>query len=399
VARGRCLWTTLCYPRDAAIANEQALAELGPHARAAPELHALALAGIAWGESLMGDPETAGRLVGEIAGLSGRLAPDPALEAELAFVLGMSDLRAGHGERSEREIDRAVALALEAGRPELAQVSLSVAGAVAAARGDFARVLEYADRALGVGHHGRHLEIQALAARAYALSRLERHAEAMETAATASMLAAESANEPRQALAAFDRGSIALAAGCADAACLQLSAALAVADAPLPRATARLRLAEALLRAGDTEGAAHELARVPFEPVVPADIPESLVPRLERLEGLIAAAQGDAEAADRGLGAAERAWRAMLGRAPDGNLFGATILDVGRVPVAGLVEPALELGRVLAERALVLAGNGRADAAARAAAESEGLADRLGFDGYRATLADAAMVHDRATEV
>ena len=62
-------------------------------------------------------------------------------------------------------------------------------------------------------------------------------------------------------------------------------------------------------------------------------------------------------------------------------------MDIGRVPVAGLVEPALELGRVLAERALLLARCGRAGEAAAAAAEAAALADELSYGGYRTTLA------------
>ena len=392
VARGRCLWTTLCYPHDATRANEQALTELAAYAGAAPELHTLALAGMAWSESLLGDAIEAVRLVDSVADLSHGLADDPALAAELAFVRGMAHLRAGQGDRSEQEIDAAVDLALTADRPELAQLSLSVTGAVAASRGDFGRVLEYAERALAVGHHGRHLETQALAAKAYALSRLERHGEAIEVAESASLLSLESGDEARQALAAFDLGSIYLAAGRADAAREQLAAALGAEASTLPRATARLRLAESTLLGGDSEGAERELQRVPFEPVAPADIPTALVPRLERLEGLIAAARGDDAKAVRAFGAAEATWRTMLGQAPDGNLFGATVLDVGRVPVAGLIEPALELGRVLAERALALACAGRADEATEAAAEAAALADELPFDGYRETLARVALL-------
>ena len=48
--------------------------------------------------------------------------------------------------------------------------------------------------------------------------------------------------------------------------------------------------------------------------------------------------------------------------------------------------PRSSLGRVLAERALVLAGAGRLDEAAEAAAEATALAGELPFDGYRDTL-------------
>ena len=62
------------------------------------------------------------------------------------------------------------------------------------------------------------------------------------------------------------------------------------------------------------------------------------------------------------------------------------------MPVAGLIEPALELGRVLADRALALVGEGRTGEAAEAAAEAAALADELPFDGYRETLARVALL-------
>ena len=67
-------------------------------------------------------------------------------------------------------------------------------------------------------------------------------------------------------------------------------------------------------------------------------------------------------------------------------MFATALVDLGRPPVAGLVEPGIELGRVLAELASVLASAGRIDEAAVAAAEASELADALAYDGYRLTL-------------
>jgi hypothetical protein len=103
----------------------------------------------------------------------------------------------------------------------------------------------------------------------------------------------------------------------------------------------------------------------------------------------VALARGDAALALRRLAEAERGWRRRLAPAASGDLFAATLVDLGRPPVAGLVEPGVELGRTLADRAEALAALGRADEAAAAAAEAAGLADRLGFDGYLARLAGA----------
>ena len=57
-----------------------------------------------------------------------------------------------------------------------------------------------------------------------------------------------------------------------------------------------------------------------------------------------------------------------------------------------MVEPAVELGLVLADRAEALAALGRTDEAAAAAREAAALADETGFDGYRDRLATDARV-------
>jgi hypothetical protein len=54
--------------------------------------------------------------------------------------------------------------------------------------------------------------------------------------------------------------------------------------------------------------------------------------------------------------------------------------------VAGLVEPGVELGRVLADRAETLARAGRLDDARPPAAEAAALARDAAYDGYRQRL-------------
>ena len=125
---------------------------------------------------------------------------------------------------------------------------------------------------------------------------------------------------------------------------------------------------------------------MPFEPVGAADLPDTLVARLARLQGRVAAARGDAPLALRRLDEAERTWRRRLGAAGDGDLFAATLVDLGRPPVGGLVEPGVELGRTLADRAELLSAAGRADEARDAVEEALRLADELRFEGYRERL-------------
>ena len=81
--------------------------------------------------------------------------------------------------------------------------------------------------------------------------------------------------------------------------------------------------------------------------VGPSDYPDTLVARLSRIQGLIAAARGDNELAERRLGEAAASWRRRLGReSADGEAYVANLTDLGRPPVVGLVEPAQELERV-----------------------------------------------------
>ena len=81
----------------------------------------------------------------------------------------------------------------------------------------------------------------------------------------------------------------------------------------------------------------------------PSDFPDTLVPRLVRVQGLIAAARGDDALAARRLEEAAAGWRRRLGRDADGDRYTAVLADLGRPPVAGLVEPERELERVLGD--------------------------------------------------
>src|SRR5207244_12299432 len=133
-----------------------------------------------------------------------------------------------------------------------------------------------------------------------------------------------------------DSGWVLRAAGRPSEAAPRLQAVLAVETRLFSRPLARLRLAEALLASGAVEEAAAELGQVPFEPIGPADMPETLVPRLARLQGLIAAARGERELALRRLAEAAAGGRRLRAAAPSGATFAATVTGLGRPPVAGL---------------------------------------------------------------
>ena len=390
--RGRWLRTTLCYPREALEAYAHVLALIEEEALDAPELRALALAGSAWAEAMAGDPEQVEGLARAAAAVP-ETAGDRVLAAELALARAAALVRRGRMEEAEAPYAEAAALAEAAGRPELAQMAWANVASAAACRGEFGRALALAERA-GGGEDGDPRAAPVLAAfvqaaRAHALSRLGRHAEAESAAAAAAALAARSGDPGREAGAAFDRGVVALAAGRPAAAVRHLVAALTEAAGGVPRPLARLFLAEARLAAEGPDAAERELGQVPFEPVGTADLPDTLVARLARLQGRVALARGDAELALRRLDEAERGWRRRLAPAASGDLFAATLVDLGRPPVAGLVEPGVELARTLADRADALTALGRAAEAAAAAAEAARLAEALRFDGDWARRAGA----------
>ena len=231
-----------------------------------------------------------------------------------------------------------------------------------------------------------------MAARAHALSRLGRHGEALDAARAQEAMAARFGAAGLEATAAFDAGCVLLAAGDPAAAAARLGDALAAPEGQFSRPLARLLRAQALAAAGDPDGAAAEVGRFPFEPVGPGDLPETLLGRLPRTQALVELARGEPERALRRLDEAEAVWRRRLAAAPEGDVFAAAVADLGRPPVAGMVEPAVELGLVLADRAEALTALGRTEEAAAAAREAAALADETGFDGYRDRLATDARV-------
>jgi DNA-binding SARP family transcriptional activator len=386
-SRGRWLHTVLCYPREALTAYRAALDLLDEHVLEAPELRAVALAGAAWCEAMAGDATrvealaAASEAVVEVVG-------DALLGAELALARGAALARSGRMAMAEGPYTRAAELAQGAGRPDLARVALSNAAATAACRGDFQQALELAHRGQRCESGGLYEDLVCHGGVAHALSRLGCHREALAAAEIEAALAARSGGSEHEAMADYDLGTVALAAGDAERAVERLAAALNMPNTRFfSRPLARLLLAEARLVSGDPSGAAAELDAIPFEPVGPGDLPDTLVARLVRLEGLLAAERGDVDHALHRLGEAERLWRRRLDEASaTGDAFAASLVDLGRPPVAGLVEPALEVGRVLADRARTLATAGRLAEAAVVATEASAIADTLGFEGYRAAI-------------
>jgi tetratricopeptide (TPR) repeat protein len=237
----------------------------------------------------------------------------------------------------------------------------------ATSQGALVRTLSLVDRVLGA-RSGTGRRAEAFAVRAYALSRAGRHDEAL-AAAQEEVALLTRIGSPQVATAVYDVGSLALAAGRHLEAVSRLSEALSADSTWFPRALARLRLAEARLHTGDATGAASELERFPYEPVGPADLPETLVPLLERVQALVAAAEGDPDRARRLFDAAVAGWRRLRDTAPQ-DTYAASLIELGRSAVAGRLEPGLELSRTLADFSLLLGANGEADRARALAREA-----------------------------
>ncbi|MBA0125111.1 AAA family ATPase [Haloechinothrix sp. YIM 98757] len=379
--RGRCLRTTLCHPGEALRAYERALHIIDTEHLDAPELRAIVVAGLGWIEVASGDLERAEALLAE-AEVVPEAGTDLGLAAEVCLARAAALLRRGRPRGSERESEDAAGLARRAGRQDLACTALVHAAGACAAQGQFERVLELADR-VRRSRPASGMADEALAARAYALARTGRCAEAWEAALAYVRSVASTGDASQEARAEFDAASVALDTGRYGEAATRFASALAEPSGQFSRALARVRLAEALVRDGLLGAAHRELEQVPFEPAGQTQLPETLVPRLELVEGLIAAARGASDRALHCLASAEAAWRRMLGVPSAGEPGTVTFVDLARPPVGGQVEPGVELGRVLAERAVLLSDVGRADDARAAAEEAILLADRLGFDGYR----------------
>jgi DNA-binding SARP family transcriptional activator/tetratricopeptide (TPR) repeat protein len=248
------------------------------------------------------------------------------------------------------EAARIAGLAAPGALPDRAYAVWINAACALTCAGDFDGALELADRTIAATEPVPVLLLAALAARAHILARLGRHAEAAETTRRQQACAERLDSPELAAIAAHDAGLVALAAGEHATAAALLGEALDgnAAGGRISRPGAGLSRAEALARLGDATGAAAALRSAMLEPVGRADQPWSLVPRIAWVQGLIAHARGDAGLARRRFAESAAGWRSMLAAATSATAEGytATLLDLGRPPVVGLVEPERELARI-----------------------------------------------------
>jgi tetratricopeptide (TPR) repeat protein len=171
--------------------------------------------------------------------------------------------------------------------------------------------------------------------------------EALAAAEAEQALAEQLAQPEFEAMASHDRGLIALEAHDYDTAAELLSVALAEGTL-ISKPLTRLALAEALARSERPDEAVEQVRATVLEPVRPSDFPDALVPRLARVQGLIALAREDREEAERRLREAIGGWERLLARTVKADSITLVLADLGR-PVVGLVEPERELARARAD--------------------------------------------------
>ncbi len=343
--RGKVLRTVVCNPRASLAAYQRAWELLLTDAPRS--LRVDILLGAAWGESVAGDPTRAAARLDEVTSL----VPDPddATLAEMANAELMSLIRLGRFGECEAVAERGGTAARRSRRPDLAYGIWIHTACALSGVGDLTGALQAADAAVAATRGMTVIELPCLAARAFVLSRLGRHEEALALAA-GQLVTAERMDSPAaEALARHDAGLISLAAGRHQAAAQLLDRALTE-GAEVSRPAARLAYAEALARSGRPHEAAAEVRRAALEPVRGGDQPWALVPRMARVQGLIALASGDRALARRRLEEAAAGWRRHI-RHDAGADFVANFVDLGRPPIVGLVEPDRELRRLAAELA------------------------------------------------
>lgn len=195
-----------------------------------------------------------------------------------------------------------------------------------------------------VARHGlKGIEADVLAANSFVLRGLGRLDEARRAAEAEQAVAEELGQADLLAKARHDLGLVALDQGEWKLAG-QLLAASLVEEARISRSVTRIALAEALAREGHPEQAAEALRAAVLEPVRPSDLPATLVPRLARVQGLIADVRGNDDEAVRRLQESIAGWERLLAANLRADSLAGVLADLGR-PVVGLVEPERELAR------------------------------------------------------
>jgi DNA-binding SARP family transcriptional activator len=345
--RARAYHGAICVPRAVLDSARAAIELLDSSVQPARAERSEALAAWAWAEAVAGSVEEAERLLEQLSG--DEPAGDPLHTYDAGHARALALMRRGRFRESYGPSIAAGEAIAGAGRPDLAYGCWANAASAATAAGEHERALEFLDRGTDAiaGHGLQSLEIHLLAEKSFVLSSAGRHAQARAAAIAEQELAERLAQPELLAMANHDRGLIALEAG-EHALAASLLAASLVDGAPISRPRTRLALAEALARSGQLERAAEQIRATALEPVRPGDFPEALVPRLARVQGLIALANGQPVDGERRLQESIAGWERLLKRTIRADSITTVLADLGR-PVVGLVEPERELERARTE--------------------------------------------------
>jgi tetratricopeptide (TPR) repeat protein len=346
----RWFQSSLCDPTGAGQAARQALAALDAQRLEERELRAELLLIRAWSEVTIAGVGAADGTLGEFEALGVDLHGAPLYEHDAYIVRGFVLLAQGNMPGAEEMLARAGEAGEIAARPDLAYGGWAHAAVVAAAAsaGDLERALVHAEHGASIVAGYPIIEFEMAGLRGYVLARLGRHAEVEKMVDLMSELAARLGSAELAALAVHDSGLFALMAGDHERAQEQLGRALD-ADPPVQRAEARLRRAEALARLGRADEADAEIRAAVLEPVRPSHRPAVLVARMAFVQALSARARGDRALATARLAEAEGHWRRLAGDFDPSHDHSAALVDLGRLPTTGVVDPGEELARVAAE--------------------------------------------------
>jgi tetratricopeptide (TPR) repeat protein len=346
--RARAYHGPICVPRAVLESASVALELLGnASARAASEERSEALAACAWAEAVAGSVDEADRLLAELSAITHE--SDDLRTYDVGHARQLALMRRGKFVESYGPSIAAGEAVARAGRPDQAYGCWANAAGAAAAAGEYERALEFLGRGIDAidGHGLMSLEVHLLGVRSFVLRRLERFEEARAAAESELALAEQLVQGELAAMAHHDRGLVALDQGDFELAAELLDRSL-VPEAPISRPLTRLAFAEALARAGEPERAEAQVREMVLEPIAPSDFPNALVPRLARVQGLIALALGRREEAERRLGESIAGWERLLERQVRAESIMTVLADLGR-PVVGLVEPERELARARAD--------------------------------------------------
>ena len=335
----------LCDPTTAANEARAGLAALDPTDEAEPEMRAELLAVRAFGEVTMVGAQHAEATIREIEALPPEADGRALRRHDIATLRAFVELARGRLAEAEELFARSGADGERAGFVDMAFGGWSNAACLAAALGALPRALQHADRGDACAGDLPTIAFQLAAIRAFVLARMARAAEAREACVRQAEMAARIGSPAFAALAEHDAGLVALLLDDPVTAAELLDRALA-GDPPIQRAEARLRRAEALALTGLPAEADAEIRAATQEPVRRAHRPAVLVARMCLAQGLSAAATGDVPRARSLLEDAARHWRRLgdpQGRARD-HL--ASLVDLGRAPASGVLDPERELQRV-----------------------------------------------------